>query len=103
AAGGDTYKLKFGHRGQNHPVLDLSNGRCYITSQNHGFAVDEESLAGTGFEVSFINANDGSVEGMRHLEKPIIASQFHPEGSPGTYDTSFLFDEFLKVVRGCRS
>lgn len=103
AAGGDTYKLKFGHRGQNHPVLDLSSGRCYITSQNHGFAVDAESLAETGFKVSFINANDRSVEGMRHREKPIFASQFHPEGSPGPYDTVFLFDEFLKVMRGCRS
>jgi len=102
AAGADTYKLKFGHRGQNHPCLDLSSGRCYITSQNHGFAVDAESLRGTGFEVSFINANDRSVEGIRHGEKPVFASQFHPEGSPGPYDTTFLFDDFLREVRGCR-
>jgi len=101
AAGGDTYKLKFGHRGQNHPVLETSGNRCYITSQNHGFAVDADSL--TDFEVTFVNANDGSVEGMRHREKPVFATQFHPEGSPGPYDTTPFFDEFLKVVRACRN
>ena len=101
AAGGDTYKLKFGHRGQNHPVLETSGNKCYITSQNHGFAVDAGSLK--DFEVSFVNANDKSVEGMRHREKPVSAVQFHPEGSPGPYDTTYFFDEFLEVVRGCRS
>jgi carbamoyl-phosphate synthase small subunit len=101
AAGGDTYKLKFGHRGQNHPVVEVSGSRCYITSQNHGFAVDAKSL--TEFEVTFVNANDRSVEGMRHRKKPVFATQFHPEGSPGPYDTTSFFDEFLKVVRACRN
>jgi carbamoyl-phosphate synthase small subunit len=101
AAGGDTYKLKFGHRGQNHPVIEVSGSKCYITSQNHGFAVDADSLM--EFEVTFVNANDRSVEGMRHKKKPVLATQFHPEGSPGPYDTTSFFDEFLRMVRGCRS
>ncbi|MFQ6137134.1 MAG: glutamine-hydrolyzing carbamoyl-phosphate synthase small subunit [Candidatus Hydrothermarchaeales archaeon] len=100
AAGGKTYKLKFGHRGSNQPVKDLATGRVYITSQNHGFAVDAKSLEGTGFEVSHINPNDGSVEGMTHKELPIFSVQYHPEAHPGPWDSNYLFDEFLKLVRG---
>jgi carbamoyl-phosphate synthase small subunit len=99
ALGGDTYKLKFGHRGQNHPCIDLSSGRSYITSQNHGFAVDEKSLDGTGLSVSFINANDKTVEGLTHKELPVWAVQFHPEASPGPNDTSYLFDNFVRLLR----
>jgi len=97
--GGDTYKLKFGHRGQNHPCIDLDDGRCYITSQNHGFAVDAESVRGTGLRVTFVNANDGTVEGVAHEEKSIFGVQFHPEASPGPKDTDYVFDRFLKAVR----
>ncbi|MEM5869685.1 MAG: glutamine-hydrolyzing carbamoyl-phosphate synthase small subunit [Candidatus Aenigmatarchaeota archaeon] len=99
AAGAETFKLKFGHRGSNHPVLDLFTKRCYITSQNHGYAVDPNSLKETEFEIQFINANDKSVEGIKHKKKPIFATQFHPEASPGPYETEFLFDLFVKEVR----
>lgn len=97
--GGDTYKLKFGHRGQNHPCIDLSTDRCYITSQNHGYAVKAESLKGTGVEVTHLNANDKTVEGIAHERKSIFAVQFHPEASPGPKDTGYIFDRFVKMVR----
>jgi carbamoyl-phosphate synthase small subunit len=98
AIGGKTYKLKFGHRGSNQPVKDLETGRVYITSQNHGFAVDEQSLEGTGLEVSHINLNDQTVEGVRHKELPIETVQYHPEANPGPKDSAYLFDEFIKVM-----
>jgi carbamoyl-phosphate synthase small subunit len=100
ALGGDTYKLKYGHRSQNQPVLDLKSRSCYITTQNHGYAVNAESLKNTELEACFINANDKTVEGIRHTRKPAFAFQWHPEASPGPYDTEFLFEEFLKVLGG---
>jgi carbamoyl-phosphate synthase small subunit len=102
SAGADTYKLKFGHRGQNHPAIDLLTKRCFITSQNHGYGIDEKSLINTDFEVYFINANDKTIEGIKHKRKPIFASQFHPEASPGPYETEFLFDKFIEEVRKCQ-
>ena len=99
AMGADTYKLKFGHRGSNQPVKDLRTGRVYITSQNHGYAVDEESLKDLPLEVSYISMNDGTVEGMRHKELPIYSVQYHPEASPGPTDNMYLFDEFLEMMR----
>jgi carbamoyl-phosphate synthase small subunit len=92
--GGDTYKLKFGHRAQNQPALDLKTGRCYITTQNHGYAIDVNCLGKTTLECWFINANDKTVEGVQHKNKPVFAVQWHPEASPGPYDTEFLFDIF---------
>lgn len=96
ALGGDTYKLKFGHRGQNHPCMDLDTRRCYITSQNHGFAVDEKTLNGTGLRVIAVNVNDRTVEGVEHMTLPLMAVQFHPEASPGPTDANFYFDRFFK-------
>lgn len=103
ASGGDTYKLKYGHRAQNQPVIELRTGRGYITTQNHGYAVDEGSLAKTPFEACFINANDRTVEGIRHPEKDVFAVQWHPEAAPGPFDTEFLFDKFIDAARGYRS
>ena len=100
AFGGNTYKMKFGHRGCNQPVS--YEGRVYITSQNHGFAVDGESLDGTGLIADQFNINDRSVEGMRHKDLPIFTSQYHPEAHPGPHDTSFLFRRFSEVVKGVR-
>jgi carbamoyl-phosphate synthase small subunit len=99
ALGGDTFKMKYGHRSQNQPALDLKTGRCYITTQNHGYSVNPDSLKDTRLETWFTNANDKTVEGIKHIEKPVFALQWHPEASPGPYDTEFLFDEFLKTTR----
>jgi carbamoyl-phosphate synthase small subunit len=99
AANADTYKLKFGHRGQNHPCVDLSTGKCYITSQNHGYTINDESLKETEFDVWFKNVNDKTVEGIKHRKKPVFATQFHPEASPGPYEMGFLFDCFMKEVK----
>ncbi len=98
AAGGDTYKLKFGHRSQNQPCMESGTRRCYITSQNHGFAVDIKSLP-DGWREWFVNVNDGSNEGIRHEKGPFMSVQFHPETSPGSVDTRFLFERFLKVMK----
>ncbi len=98
ALGGDTYKLKYGHRSQNQPALDLKTNRCYITTQNHGYAVESESLKKTPLEAWFMNPNDKTVEGVKHKSKPVFAVQWHPEASPGPYDTKFLFGTFAKSM-----
>jgi carbamoyl-phosphate synthase small subunit len=97
AAGGETYKLKYGHRGQNQPCIEVGTERCYITSQNHGFAVSSERMP-HGFNVWFENANDGTIEGIRHKSGKFMSVQFHPEASAGPYDTEFIFDLFLKTI-----
>ena len=99
ACGAETVKMKFGHRGGNHPVKDLRSGRCYITSQNHGYTVVEESVQGTDLEITHINNNDKSVEGLRHKILPAFSVQYHPEAAPGPYDSGYLFDEFLEMIR----
>jgi len=97
ALGAKTFKLKFGHRGGNHPVRDLATGRVYITAQNHGYAIDADTLKG-GLEVSHINLNDGTVEGLRHRDLPILSIQYHSEASPGPLDNMYLFERFLEMV-----
>ena len=96
AEGADTYKMKYGHRSQNQPVLDVENGRCYITTQNHGYAADKEALEKADMDVWFVNANDKSIEGIRNPKKPCWGVQWHPEASPGPTDTEFMFDFFVK-------
>jgi len=97
AAGGKTYKLPYGHRGQNQPCMDLESRRCYITSQNHGYAVAEDSLP-DGWKATFKNLNDDSVEGISHASKPFFSVQFHPEASPGPTDTLWLFEKFYRSL-----
>jgi len=97
AAGGRTYKLKYGHRSQNQPCILVRTKRCFITSQNHGFAVEENSL-NSSWQTWFYNLNDRTNEGIRHKNKPWMSVQFHPEATPGPTDTDFLFDEFIKLL-----
>jgi carbamoyl-phosphate synthase small subunit len=102
AFGGKTFKLKFGHRGGNHPVRELATGHAHITAQNHGYAVDAGSLP-SSLEVTHVNLNDGTVEGLRHREFPIFSIQYHSEDSPGPWDSRYLFDQFLDMVKGAKS
>jgi carbamoyl-phosphate synthase small subunit len=98
ACGGRTYKLKFGHRGANHPVKDLGTGRVEITSQNHGFALDRALFERPEFELTHVNLNDDTVEGFRHRELPLVSVQYHPEASPGPHDSHYLFDRFVALM-----
>ena len=99
ATGAKTVKLKYGHRGANQPVRDLAHDRTYITSQNHGYAVQGDTVDPAVGEVSHINANDNTVEGVRYKNRPCFTVQFHPEASAGPQDTSYLFDEFIAMMR----
>ncbi|MDP8264476.1 MAG: glutamine-hydrolyzing carbamoyl-phosphate synthase small subunit [Candidatus Aceula lacicola] len=99
ALGGKTYKLKFGHRGANHPVKDLKENKISITSQNHGFCIDIESLNKEDVEVTHINLNDKTVEGIDHKKYPLFSVQYHPEASPGPHDAQYLFDKFIKMMK----
>ena len=99
ALGAKTYKLKFGHRGTNQPVKDLRTGKVTISSQNHGFAVDGESVKDLPIEITHINVNDDTVEGMRHKTMPIFSVQYHPEAAPGPDDNMYLFDEFWAMLK----
>ena len=101
AAGATTFKLKYGHRSHNQPALMVGTDKAVITSQNHGFAVDTESLE-EGWVPYFINLNDGTSEGIRHIEKPFFSVQFHPEATSGPVDTEFLFDDFIKNIEQCK-
>lgn len=97
AGGAETYKLKYGHRGHNQPVRQVGTNKCFVTSQNHGFAVDDKTL-GDDWTPLFVNMNDGTNEGIRHKTKPYFSAQFHPEAASGPTDTEFLFDEFIKLL-----
>ena len=98
AAGGRTYKLPFGHHGGNHPVKDLATGRVEITAQNHGFAVDPSSVERQGWELTHVNLNDLTCEGMRHRELPVFSVQYHPGASPGPHDANHLFARFTELM-----
>jgi len=103
ALGGKTFKLKFGHRGANQPVKELKTGKVEITSQNHGFCVDIESLKDADIILSHVNLNDGTLEGLVHKKLPLFSVQYHPEASPGPHDATYLFDRFVEMMRGRRS
>ncbi|MDU3674716.1 MAG: carbamoyl phosphate synthase small subunit, partial [Staphylococcus epidermidis] len=97
--GATSFKMKFGHRGANHPVKDLRTGKIDITSQNHGYSIDCDSLKNTDLEVTHIALNDGTVEGLRHKELPAFSVQYHPEARPGPSDSNYLFDEFIAMMK----
>ena len=99
ACGADTEKLKFGHRGGNHPVKELATNRCYITSQNHGYTVTDESIKATDLIVTHINNNDKTIEGLKHKTFPAFSVQYHPEAAPGPEDSGYLFDQFIEMIR----
>lgn len=99
ALGGKTYKLKFGHRGGNHPVLNKKTNKVEITAQNHGFAVDPDSIADSIAEITHVNLNDGTVEGLRHKSEPVFCVQYHPEAAPGPHDSLYLFDDFIGLMK----
>jgi carbamoyl-phosphate synthase small subunit len=101
AAGATTYKLKYGHRGQNKPCINKNNNTTYITSQNHGYGIDALSLQKTDFATWFYNPDDDTVEGIQHNSKPVIGVQFHPEASPGPYDCMFVFEKFRDIIKDC--
>ncbi|MDE6209606.1 MAG: carbamoyl phosphate synthase small subunit [Lachnospiraceae bacterium] len=103
ATGADTHKMKYGHRGGNHPVKDLKSGKVYISSQNHGYVVDENTIDESIAEVGFINVNDKTVEGLRYKNKPVFTVQFHPEACPGPQDSSLLFNEFITMMESRRN
>ena len=103
AMGANTYKLKFGHRGCNQPVKNVETGKVYITSQNHGYAVEEKSLKGLPLKITHVSLNDGTVEGVRHTELPITSVQYHPEAAPGPNDSVKLFDEFIEQMKEAKS
>ncbi|RIL78781.1 carbamoyl phosphate synthase small subunit, partial [Staphylococcus equorum] len=96
--GATSFKMKFGHRGANHPVKDLSTGKIALTSQNHGYAIDADSLKETDLEVTHIALNDGTIEGLRHKFEPAFSVQYHPEACPGPTDSNYLFDQFIELM-----
>ena len=100
ATGADTHKMKYGHRGGNHPVKDLATGRVYISSQNHGYVVDTDTLDPNVAVPAFVNVNDGTNEGLKYVGKNIFTVQFHPEACPGPQDSGYLFDRFLEMMGG---
>jgi carbamoyl-phosphate synthase small subunit len=102
ACGGKTFKLKFGHRGANHPVKNLRTGQVEVTSQNHGFSVDPKLFDRPELELTHVNLNDGTVEGFRHRELPVTSVQYHPEASPGPHDSHYLFGDFVEMMRARR-
>ncbi len=102
ATGADTFKMKYGHRGGNHPVKDLRTGRVYISSQNHGYVVDMDKLDPNVAVPAFINVNDGTNEGLAYTDKKIFTVQFHPEACPGPQDSAYLFDQFIDMLNGCK-
>ena len=103
ALGADTYKLRFGHRGVNHPVKDLVTNKVYITSQNHGFAIDADSIKGLDLEVTHINLNDQTVEGIRHTKLPVFSVQYHPEAAPGPRESRYLFEQFFNNIKNSKA
>jgi carbamoyl-phosphate synthase small subunit len=102
AVGGKTYKLKFGHRGANHPVLNQMTNKVEITSHNHGFAVDPDSLNLNEIELTHVNLNDQTLEGFRLRNEPVFSVQYHPEAAPGPHDSLYLFDDFISMMKACQ-